>query len=129
MRKAKAKSEPDFQDVANEYAHRSIANMRESLDNEDKRENIAYEDALDVQVRADWHNPGDTDGSKPNEYFILLGTGGPASRILGELNHYCEPTSAVFQYQDWFKPWTVAHTTTEEDATLLEYASQFHFGE
>ncbi len=121
--------ERDFQEVANEYAHGSIATMREELDDAEQRERIAFEGALEVEVRGGWYTPGDRGASKPVEYFILLGTGGPASRIRGALNQYGEPTTAVFEYQDWFKPWTVAQTSDEEDATLLEYAGQFWFGE
>ena len=126
--KTKVKPERDFQEVANEYAHRSIETMREELDDESQRENICSEGALSVEVRTDWYIPGQ-DSGKPSEYKILLGWGGPAAQITGELNEYCQPTTAQFQYQDWFKPWTTAQTTCDEDATLLEYARQFYFGE
>ena len=125
-----AAKEEDFQEVANKYAHNSLEWMREHLDNEEDRENICSDDALEVCVRADWHNPGDVDAAKPSEYYILLGTGGPASRIRGELNQYLQPTTAVFEYQDWFKPWTEAdNLSNEEEETLLEFAQQFWFGE
>lgn len=66
------------------------------------------------------------DGTR--HYMILLGTGGPASRIIGELNQYGEAESATFQYQDWYKPWTDAELSDTDEKTLLEYASQFYFG-
>lgn len=129
-RKAVAQKEENFQDVTNRYAHNSIANMREELDNEETRENICSEGALEVQVRSDWYTPGEDGANKPTSYFILLGTGGPAARIRGELDEHCYPITAMYEYQDWFKPWTAASdTSTEEDQTLLEYASQFWFGE
>jgi hypothetical protein len=129
-RMSKAAKEEDFQDVANKAAHNSIEWMREHLDDEEQCERISSEDALEVSVRGDWHTPGDNEGSKPTEYFILLGTGGPASRIRGELNEYAMPTSAEYEYQDWFKPWTTANDlSNEEESTLLEYAQQFWFGE
>jgi hypothetical protein len=122
--------EKDFQTVANEYAKHSIERMREELDSEEERERISSEGALEVTVRTDWYTPGFDGANKPTEYCILLGTGGPAARIRGELNQYCEPTTAVYEYQDWFKPWTAAKTeTVEDDQTLLEYAQQFWFGE
>jgi len=81
-------------------------------------------------VRNSWHTPGDTDNEKPTDYFILLGTGGPASRIVGELDKWCQPETAHFEYQDWFKPWTAVNDlSNEEEKTLLEYASYFYFGE
>lgn len=126
----KVAKERDFQEVANEYAHGSIKHMRDRLDDERQRENICSEGALEVQVRGDWHTPGDKEAaSEPTEYFILLGTGGPAARIRGKLDECFQPETAMFEYQDWFKPWTVAQTSDEEDATLLEYAKQFWFGE
>ncbi len=60
---------------------------------EEAEQNI-QEDALSVEVRADWHNPGDTEQSKPTEYKILLCTGGPAVQIRGELNRWLEPETA-----------------------------------
>src|ERR1700688_3351783 len=99
-----ARKEEDFQLVSNKYAVRSIAGMREELDDEEQRERISSEGALDIEVRGDWHTPGNAEDAKPTEYFILLGTGGPTSRIKGELNKYCEPSTAIFECQDWFKP-------------------------
>jgi len=133
-RMATAAKEEDFQDVANKAAHNSIEWMREHLDDEEQRERIMSEDALEVEVRGGWHAPGaesgKTDDMKPTEYIILLGTGGPATRITGELDKYCQPTTAAYEYQDWFKPWTAADDLSGvEQATLLEYAQQFYFGE
>src|ERR1700731_1309605 len=123
-----AEKEKDFQTVTNEYAKHSIARMREELDDEEERERIP-ESCLEVQIREGWHAPGDSDRFEPTEYFVLLGTGGPASRIYGELSEYNQPQTAKYQYQDWFKPWTDAQLTEEEEKTLLEYASYFYFGE
>ncbi|MFZ3215661.1 MAG: hypothetical protein WA192_06340 [Candidatus Acidiferrales bacterium] len=95
-------------------------------------ERAIQEDALSVQVRSGWYNPGDSEGAKPAEYEILLCTGGPAVRIIGELNEYMEPDSARIEVQDWFQPWTeLRHYTENKDALqiLLTYARQFYFGE
>lgn len=128
-RMSQAAKEEDFQEVANEYARHSIQNMREELadDGENgQRERISSEGALSVEVGGKWI-PGKT--PEPSEYFILLGTGGPASRIRGELSQWKQAETAVFEYQDWFKPWTEARLSVEDQATLLEYAQQFWFGE
>ena len=128
---SKATKQEDFQDVANKYAHNSIECLRELL-NQAKTEGedtCIQEDPLSVEVRSDWHTPGDTDANKPTEYNILLGTGGPAARIVGELSEYGEPVTAKFEYQDWFKPWTEADVTAAETETMLEYARHFYFGE
>lgn len=95
-------------------------------DEERARERI-QEDALSVEVRSDWHTPGD-ETSEATEYCILLTTGGPAARIVGDLDRG-QPTRARFEYQDWFKPWTEAYTDSADDAVMLQYAQQFYFGE
>ena len=127
---AKAKAEKDFQTQANEYATGAIENLRELLGQcTDEDDSPVQEDPLSVEVRSDWHSLGDEDANKPTEYYILITTGGPAARIIGELDSYGQPESARFEYQDWFKPWTPAQTTGEQDSTMLEYAQHFYFGE
>jgi hypothetical protein len=86
-----------------------------------------HNDPLDVQVRGEWHNPDETH-TTPSEFMILLCTGGPAVRIMGELNDYCEPTRAWIEYQDWGTPWTEAPGIISQDV-LLQYCQQFYFGE
>jgi hypothetical protein len=99
------------------------ANGNES---EDDAHEAIQNDALDVQVRSDWHQPnGD---NTPSEFMILLCTGGPAVRIMGELDGYLQPKRAWIEYQDWFTPWTEAPGIIDQD-TLLTYCRQFWFGE
>lgn len=100
---------------------------REQYHNEDEARQSISEDPLSVQVRSDWHTPGKEEA--PAEYEILLCTGGPACRIVGQLGQHQEPETAVIEYQDWFTPWETYHNTTgDEDAALLTYAQQFYFG-
>ena len=114
---------------------KSIIAMVTALDRGDKIDGQDAPDAiqesiLGAEVRTDWHAPGDSD-NKPSEYLILLSTGGPACRIIGDLDSYCLPTSAKLEYQDWGTPWTRYYNnmTDEDDEKLLLYASQFYFGE
>lgn len=101
--------------------------------NEDKARAEIEESVLSVQVRGGWHAPGISqektnqygDGA-PEEYEILLTTGGPALRIFGRLNDYGEPESAELQHQDWGTPWT---RFPAPEATLLAFARVFYFGE
>lgn len=86
-----------------------------------------YEDPLSVLVRDGWRNPGDPADS-PEEYEILLSTGGPATRIQGELSRG-EPTSAHLEVQDWFTPWQEWRGEGWSEETLLTYARSFYFGE
>lgn len=75
-------------------------------------------DALEIATGKDF------DGTKT--FMILLGTGGPAMRIIGELNEYGEPITAKYQYQDWFTEWTTAEGS-EDNEIVLQYAREFSF--
>ena len=100
----------------------------EEIDGQDPAERI-HEDPLSVEVRSDWHSPGDGN-DKPTEYNILLCTGGPAVRIIGELDEHGQPETATIEYQDWFTPWErYGDTSDEEDEALLTYAQQFYYRE
>ena len=48
---------------------------------------------------------------------------------MGKLDQYKQPTSASFEYQDWFKPWTEVYTDSADDEVMLTYAQCFYFGE
>ena len=100
---------------------------RDQYHDEDEARERIQEDPLSVQVRSDWHNPGERGESL--EYEILLCTGGPACRIIGDLGQYNEPDSVSIEYQDWFTPWNDYPLSSEEEETLLTYARQFYFGE
>lgn len=93
---------------------------------EDAEQRI-MEDPLSVQVRNGWHDPGAE--SEPEEFEILLSTGGPATRIIGELDEHCEPTRARLQAQDWFTQWTDYTGDAVSQGDLLTYCRCFYFGE
>lgn len=82
------------------------------------------EHPLSVEVRSDWTSP--CEPLEPSEFMILLCTGGPAVRIVGELNRG-EPCRAWLEYQGWGTPWT-RYFGADSD-TLCQYASHFYFGE
>lgn len=119
------------------------------------RERI-LESALSVEVRSGWYSPGDPDNTqeKPAEFSILLSTGGPALRLIGELNEHGEPETARLEHQNWGTPWmevALRNLAQELDASLiadrpndldrrmaahayaqaylLDFARQFYFGE
>lgn len=60
------------------------------------------------------------------EWSILLGTGGPAVRILVITDMVGTVERAEYQFQDWFTPWTTA--TDQNDQLIEEFASHFCFG-
>lgn len=86
-------------------------------------------DALTVEVRSGWHPPGDKTNSDGWQYNILLCTGGPAVRIIGDLSDQNEPETARLEHQDWGTPWTEYRMDSEEKKDVLIYAAQFYFGE
>jgi hypothetical protein len=93
-------------------------------DQDDARARI-QEDALSVEVRSAWDVVGgDTTAA---EFRIVLCTGGPHVEIMGELDQHQQPCRAWMQYQDWGTP--MAQFFSVEQSTLLEYCSQFYFGE
>lgn len=99
----------------------------EDDDAREKAQQEIQEDPLSIQVRSGWHAVGEE--STPEEFEILLDTGGPAVRIVGELDRG-EPTRARLETQDWGTPWTEYRGAWGGGAdVLLTYARQFHFGE
>ena len=64
---------------------------------------------------------------KTQGYELLLGTGGPATRIVGKLNEHGEPETAELQGQDWGTLWE--RTENQDEETLLQFAQLFYFGE
>jgi hypothetical protein len=94
---------------------------------EEAREAIE-EDPLSVEVRSGWTTPDEP--LTPAEFCILLCTGGPAVRIVGELDDYKQPTRAWIEYQDWFTPWQEYHGEhAPSQATLLSYCRCHYFGD
>jgi hypothetical protein len=147
--------EEKFYTEAKNYAEACIGNIREMLEklqhardcdgeeidgepcehlndeewhDEEGAERAIDEDPLSIQVRGDWCSVGEEADTKNGQFEILLTTGGPAARIMGEL---CDgqPYRAWFEYQDWFKPWTEVIVDHEDHETMLEYAQRFYFGE
>lgn len=98
-------------------------------DGENARERI-QEGPLSVEVRSPWYTPGADEYSRnPEDFRILLSTGGPALQIRGELSEHGEPTRAWLEYQDWGTPWTEYHGDGCSHDDLLTYCKQFFFGE
>jgi hypothetical protein len=83
------------------------------------------ESALSVSVRSDWSDPGEPLMS--SEFQILLSTGGPALRLVGDLDIYAEPKRVRMEHQDWGTPWT-EWNDVDTDA-LRWFAGLFWFGE
>lgn len=91
----------------------------------DDAEQRIQEDPLSLEVRSGWVEVGQP--LEAEEFMVLLTTGGPAVRIVGELDQYKEPSRAWLEVQDWGTPWT-QYFDADQDV-LLTYCRQFYFGE
>ena len=86
--------------------------------------------ALSVEFRSGWYSsPESIADLKPEEFKILLTWGGPALRVIGDLNQYKEPENIKMQYQDWGTCWTDLKITEEQQEALNWFCSCFYFGE
>lgn len=81
---------------------------------------------LSIELSGTWVAGGTPEADKA---FILLGTGGPATRIVCELNEHMEPYHAWIEAQDWFLPWTEYTGDAISNDDLLMYCRCFYFGE
>lgn len=114
--------------------YQSIVEMLGKVKNDNYDDDVyneIRESPLSIEVQSEWHVPGENN-DKPSKYMILLTTGGPALRIIGDLDNYCQPESAELEWQDWGTPWTTIwnheETSIDEDV-LLQYASYFWYGD
>lgn len=125
MENAKEQAKAQFNDIKEMIEALDCA---ESDSNEyDDAATTIYEKPLSVEVRSGWNSPGGE--MKAEEFRILLCTGGPAVQIVGDLNQYGEPESAILEYQDWFQPWAEYCLDADEQDILLSFCQQFYFGE
>lgn len=77
-----------------------------------------YESPLSVEFRSGWSS--DPQDLQVEEFQILLCTGGPAVRIMGELGFDGEPARAWLEYQDWGTPWTQYFDASQD--VLIDFA-------
>lgn len=96
--------------------------------NEDEANTAIREAQYGIRIKTGWYTPGEKDSAEAEEFEIILGGGGPASRVVGELTDG-GPDSARYEFQDWFKPWTAADLTCDERETLLAWCRVHYFGE
>jgi hypothetical protein len=126
---AKAQGMAQFASIKEMVEALNTAQKAEDQDAEEGAREAIEQDALSVEVRDGWHAPGSK--SEPEEFRILLSTGGPACQIMGELGDHNEPEKAWIEVQDWFQPWTRLDLSDEPKAEeiLLTYARAFYWGE
>lgn len=85
---------------------------------------------LQVAVRcSQWHDPSSSWDLSPDEFQILLSTGGPALRVTGDLESG-RPVDTRLEHQDWGTPWTHQRSTHAFQVDALNwFAGLFWFGE
>lgn len=88
------------------------------------------EDPLSVELREAWY----VWGCKPNdeppiEYRILLCAGGPAVRIVGDLDDDGIPCAAHLEFQDWFTPWKEYRLNVTQEQQVLRYVKCIYEGD
>ena len=81
--------------------------------------------ALSVEFRSGWATF--KEDFEPEEFKILLTWGGPALRIIGELDNY-GPVNPKLQYQDWGTFWTDLEITEDQQEALNWFCNCFYFG-
>ena len=89
------------------------------------RESI-LNNALSVEFRSGWYSSHE-DEKKAEEFRILLAWGGPALRIIGELDDY-GPVNPKLQFQDWGTLWTDLEITEDQQEALNWFCNCFYFG-
>ena len=86
--------------------------------------------ALSVEFRSGWYSsPESIADLSPEEFKILLTWGGPALRVIGDLNQYKEPENIKIQFQDWGTCWTDFKITENQQEALNWFCNCFYFGE
>jgi len=105
-----AKTLPAKADALEEWDAENLADMRDLINaagecksREDAIDRI-MEDPLSIQFRGGWHDRDSE--SEDEEFMILLTTGGPAVRIIGEFGQGRSIHRVYLQVQDWGTPWT-----------------------
>jgi hypothetical protein len=100
-------------------------NLKDFESQDQLRESI-LNSALSVEFRSGWYSSLD-DELVPEEFKILLTWGGPALRIIGELDSY-GPVNPKLQFQDWGTLWTDFEITENQQDALNWFCNCFYFG-
>jgi hypothetical protein len=118
---------PGSWDGANPDESEELKELEDAAGDCESREDAdtrIQEDPLSIQFRSGWVS--NKDEMEAEEFEILLTTGGPAVRIIGEIRNG-QPCRPRLEVQDWFKPWTEYLTTGVDNDALETYCQQFYF--
>jgi len=117
----------EVNDICKKYKLYHELQSENELDAEKIRDQL-HELPSSVQVRSGWT---DLVSQKftPEEFKIELSGGGPATRIIGELDSYGEVWAVKAQHQNWGIPWTDLELSKEQARAVTWFARLFYFGE
>lgn len=91
----------------------------------EEKDDRAAETPLSVLFRSAWSEGGEFDADG-GEAEILLGTGGPAVRIMATIDGEKGLVEPRIEAQDWGTPWTRGKTTEAEDKALSAFVARFN---
>lgn len=112
---------------ANEICRGALDDVLEwhAMEEGDEKNDRAEERPLSVLFRSAW-SPGREFLAGGGEAEILLGTGGPAVRIMATIDAKKGLVSPRIEAQNWGIPWTKAKTTEAEDKALAAFVQRFN---
>ena len=131
---SKATLRSTISDLVTDYEeYQKLCNDDESgsaYDEYEKAESICErlrELPLSCEVRSGW----EAHSSKFTalEFRIMLGTGGPAYWIAGDLDQHDEPTGVKAFHQDWYEPEQVIYLNEKEQEAVDWFAGLFYWGQ
>jgi hypothetical protein len=113
-------TENEDEDTLASLKGRGVENLRDTLTqeiedgfepdgfefDEDAAREAIQEDPLSFQVRSGWYQPGSED-NEPEEFELLLSTGGPATRIIGDIDRGTSWGSGIEQQNRGFLIYTL----------------------
>jgi len=103
--------------VTTQEDENKLDEIRESVNNS----------ALSVEFRSGWST--NSEKLEAEEFKILLTWGGPALRVIGDLDQYKQAENIKLQFQDWGTYWTDYELTEKEEESLNWFCNCFYFGE
>ena len=129
-----------LESIKEDYRNYKEAESNDDYEAQDEIRESVLNSALSVEFRSGWYSsPESIADLKPEEFKILLSWGGPACRIIGNLDQYSQPTDIEIQYQDWGTPWQSLQLNphyaglnvniTDDIEALKWFCSCFYFGE
>ena len=115
-----------LESIKEDYRNYKEAESNDDYEAQDEIRESVLNSALSVEFRSGWYSSLD-DELIPEEFKILLSWGGPALRIIGELDNY-GPVNPKLQYQDWGTFWTDLEITEDQQKALNWFCNCFYFG-